>query len=161
METRYNFFEEINLSQLPDWEDLPDLDLYLDQVLYYVNKVSQTPLNRDSKGLTSSMVNNYVKNKHIEKPIKKKYHKQHLARLIAITFLKNVFSLQEINAALTVLRQQYGSKELYQFFVRCMNENDSDLPEIIIFSCSAIKFYYRARLLTLEMEKTTSDESDT
>ena len=89
MKTRCDIFEEIHLKKLPLWEDLPELELYLDQVLYYVNKVSQTRVDRDVKGITSSMVNNYVKNGHLEKPVKKKYQRHQIARLIAIAFLKS------------------------------------------------------------------------
>lgn len=160
MKTRLYDFEEMKLNPLPDWGQLPELDLYLDQVLYYVNKVSQTPLNRDRKGVTAAMVNNYVKNGHLDKPIKKKYQRHHLARLIAIAFLKNVFSLQEIGETLSILRKDYSSEELYHFFVVGMSEETSTIPEVIHYSCLAIKTYYKARLLTLEMGGAVNDESN-
>lgn len=150
MKTRCDIFEEIHLKKLPLWEDLPELDLYLDQVLYYVNKVSQTRVDRDVKGITSSMINNYVKNGHLEKPIRKKYQRHQIARLIAIAFLKNVFSLQEIGETLEVLRQNYSSEDLYNLFVICMNE-EAEVPEIIAYSCLAVRSYYKARLLTIEL----------
>ena len=81
----------------PKWSELPNLDLYLDQVLLYVNQLDSSSIVDDDKGLTSAMINNYVKNGHLDKPIKKKYNRKQLARLIVITCLKNVFSIQEIN----------------------------------------------------------------
>ena len=52
----------------PKWEDIPNIDLYLDQVLLYVNQVC-APISPDKdKGLTASMVNNYVKHAYLTKP---------------------------------------------------------------------------------------------
>ena len=61
-------------QQYPLWEELPEIELYLDQVLLYVNQVTQSTLGPNDKGLTASMVNNYVKHGHVAKPIKKKYN---------------------------------------------------------------------------------------
>lgn len=85
----------------PTWEQLPELDLYLDQVLLYVNKTCAPVLSSSDKGLTAAMINNYVKHGYVEKPDKKKYQRRQVARLIAITTLKTVFSIQEIASTLT------------------------------------------------------------
>lgn len=77
-------------DKLPSWKDLPDLELYLDQVLLYVNQVTQLSQATDHKLLTASMINNYVKHGYIDKPIKKNIKKQ-VARLIAISILKMYF----------------------------------------------------------------------
>ena len=74
----------------PKWVEIPNIDLYLDQVLLYVNQVTQSTLGPNDKGLTASMVNNYVKHGYLTKPDKKKYQRQQIARLIAITTLKSV-----------------------------------------------------------------------
>ncbi len=85
-----------SIFSYPKWEDIPNIDLYLDQVLLYVNQVC-APISPDKdKGLTASMVNNYVKHGYLTKPDKKKYQRKQIARLIAITTLKSVFSIQEI-----------------------------------------------------------------
>ncbi|MFQ6786519.1 MAG: DUF1836 domain-containing protein, partial [Streptococcus salivarius] len=55
----------------PKWEEIPDIDLYLDQVLLYVNKVCAPFISKTDKGLTASMVNNYVKHGYLPKPDKK------------------------------------------------------------------------------------------
>ncbi|SDQ17910.1 protein of unknown function [Streptococcus equinus] len=90
----------------PKWSELPQIDLYLDQVLLYVNQVGQAN-QQDAKGLTASMINNYVKHGHLEKPIKKKYSRKQVARLIVITALKNVFSIQEISQTLKLYFQTH------------------------------------------------------
>lgn len=162
---------------IPYWHELPDLDLYLDQVLLYVNQVvnfqeslEQKSLSDDKTGvhqgklttdnvdfrrvLTAAMINNYVKHKQLEKPIKKKYQKQQVARLIALTILKNVFSIQEISQTLNLLLQTDSSETLYNHFVDCMrNEESNDTPEIIRYACQSVKLYYKTRLLTMELER--------
>ncbi|HFI0238594.1 TPA: DUF1836 domain-containing protein [Streptococcus suis] len=139
---------------LPYWHELPDLDLYLDQVLLYVNQVTISPDDIEQKKLTAAMVNNYVKHKQIEKPIKKKYQKQQVARLIALTILKNVFSIQEISQTLHLLLQSSNSETLYNHFVDCMrNEENEETPDIIRYACQSVKLYYKTRQLTMELER--------
>ncbi|HFU3704187.1 TPA: DUF1836 domain-containing protein [Streptococcus suis] len=139
---------------LPYWHELPDLDLYLDQVLLYVNQTTNSSELLEQKSLTASMINNYVKHKQIEKPIKKKYQKQQVARLIALTILKNVFSIQEISQTLHLLLQSSNSESLYNHFVDCMRDKENEkTPDIIRFACQSVKLYYKTRLLTMELER--------
>ncbi|HEM3587824.1 DUF1836 domain-containing protein [Streptococcus suis] len=139
---------------IPYWHELPDLDLYLDQVLLYVNQTTTSSELLEQKSLTASMINNYVKHKQIEKPVKKKYQKQQVARLIALTILKNVFSIQEISQTLNLLLQSSNSETLYNHFVDCMrNEESDETPEIIRYACQSVKLYYKTRQLTMELER--------
>ncbi|HFI0027228.1 TPA: DUF1836 domain-containing protein [Streptococcus suis] len=139
---------------IPYWHELPDLDLYLDQVLLYVNQTTNSSELLERKSLTASMINNYVKHKQIEKPVKKKYQKQQVARLIALTILKNVFSIQEISQTLNLLLHSNNSETLYNHFVDCMrNEESDETPEIIRYACQSVKLYYKTRQLTMELER--------
>lgn len=139
---------------IPYWHELPDLDLYLDQVLLYVNQTTSSTEQLEQKSLTAAMINNYVKHKQLEKPIKKKYQKQQVARLIALTILKNVFSIQEISKTLHLLLQSSHSETLYNHFVDCMrNEESDETPEIIRYACQSVKLYYKTRQLTMELER--------
>ena len=72
--------------------------------MLYVNQVTQSTLGPNDKGLTASMVNNYVKHGHVAKPIKKKYNAAQVARLIVITSLKTIFEISEIAKTLEILR---------------------------------------------------------
>ncbi|HEM3537911.1 TPA: DUF1836 domain-containing protein [Streptococcus suis] len=139
---------------IPYWHELPDLDLYLDQVLLYVNQTTTSSELLEQKSLTASMINNYVKHKQIEKTVKKKYQKQQVARLIALTILKNVFSIQEISQTLNLLLHSNNSETLYNHFVDCMrNEESDETPEIIRYACQSVKLYYKTRQLTMELER--------
>ena len=118
----------------PKWEEIPDIDLYLDQVLLYVNKVCAPFISETDKGLTASMVNNYVKHGHVAKPIKKKYNAAQVARLIVITSLKTVFEISEIAKTLEILRTDAESqKSYYNDFVACMNgQFPQEAPQVIL-----------------------------
>jgi hypothetical protein len=102
---------------LPRWEELPTLELYMDQVItlidQYLSPVIQTekhPL------LTSSMVNNYVKKGMIPAPEKKRYNQKHLAFLIAITMLKQVLTIPEIKTGILFQGKAVGIRNAYNVF---------------------------------------------
>ena len=137
----------------PKWEDIPNIDLYLDQGLLYVNQVC-APISPDKdKGLTASMVNNYVKHGYLTKPDKKKYQRKQIARLIAITTLKSVFSIQEIAQTLNTLQTQASSDQLYDAFVDYMNHGIDPENPIIQTSCQTVKLYHQTLDLILIKEE--------
>ncbi len=86
---------------LPRWDALPDLDLYMDQVLALVDHYLGDYPGFDEKGLTASMVNNYVKLKVIPAPTRKRYTRTHLAYLIIISVLKPCLSITFIQQLLS------------------------------------------------------------
>ena len=140
----------------PKWEDIPNIDLYLDQVLLYVNQVC-APISPDKdKGLTASMVNNYVKHGYLTKPDKKKYQRRQIARLIAITTLKSVFSIQEIAQTLNTLQTQASSDQLYDAFVDYMNHGIDPENPIIQTSCQTVRLYHQTLDLILKKEEEVS-----
>ena len=141
----------------PKWEEIPEIDLYLDQVLLYVNKVCTPFITETDKGLTASMVNNYVKHGYLTKPEKKKYQRKQIARLIAISTLKSVFSIQEIAQTLNTLQTETNSEELYNAFVNYMNEDIDPANPIIRASCQTVKLYHQ----TLALVYTETEEEET
>ena len=141
----------------PKWEEIPSINLYLDQVLLYVNQICPPASPDKEKGLTASMVNNYVKHGYISKPEKKKYQRKHIARLIAITTLKSVFSIQEIAQTLNTLHTDTNSEELYNAFVDYMNEDIDPANPIIQASCQTAKLYHQ----TLALVYTEIEEEET
>jgi hypothetical protein len=147
----------LNAQQVfPKWDELPELDLYLDQVLLYVNNVCGSSISAADKGLTASMINNYVKHGYIAKPIKKKYQRHQIARLIAITTLKTVFSIQEISATLNMLHKSADSRELYDDFVDYMNGNKLEVAPIISTACQTVKLYQK----TLSLIQVPNEEEE-
>lgn len=137
----------------PKWSELPTIDLYLDQVLLYVNQLDSSSIVDDDKGLTAAMINNYVKNGHLDKPIKKKYSRRQLARLIVITCLKNVFAIQEISKTISSLTKDGDSEAMYDNFVMCMNEEKREgLREVIVSACDTVRLYKKTHDLVEKLK---------
>jgi BS_ykrK family protein len=137
----------------PKWSELPTIDLYLDQVLLYVNQLDSSSIVDDDKGLTAAMINNYVKNGHLDKPIKKKYSRRQLARLIVITCLKNVFAIQEISKTISSLTKDGDSEAMYDNFVMCMNEEKREgLPEVTVSACDTVRLYKKTHDLVEKLK---------
>mgnify|MGYP000895848062 CR=1 FL=1 len=145
----------------PKWEEIPNIDLYLDQVLLYVNQVC-APISLDKdKGLTASMVNNYVKHAHIPKPIKKKYNRVQIARLIVLTTLKPVFPIPDIIKTIQLLVDGKDSATLYNEFVNCMREEKTDtVAPAIEAACQTVKLFHQTKKLALALEGGKTNESN-
>lgn len=89
--------QQIDDIRLPRWSELPDLNLYADQTLDFINQhLSFINKVTDKELLTKTMINNYVKVKVVNPPINKRYTKKHLAYLVVVCILKQAFSIQEI-----------------------------------------------------------------
>ena len=107
---------------IPRWEELPNIDLYLDQVVtiledYLKNLVSLKD-KEDEKVVTKTMINNYVKHGVLKSPVNKKYNKEHIARLIVICILKQVYSINDINSLIKLALETSGIEVSYNKF--CM-----------------------------------------
>ncbi len=85
-----------SLRRLPRWAELPDLELYMDQILALVDRYLGGYPGFDGKGLTASMVNNYVKLGVMPAPVRKKYAREHLAHLLMICILKSSLPIAAI-----------------------------------------------------------------
>lgn len=93
------------------WEDFPDMLLYMDQLLLLME--DQIYFARSQQSLTSSMVNNYVKAGIVPRAEKKKYDRNHLARLSMIGVLKQVLSLEEMEGLFARLSPGKTTYERY------------------------------------------------
>ncbi len=112
----------------PRWEELPDLGLYMDQVLIVVEGALRPLFPADPVVLTSTMVNNYVKQQVLIPSEKKKYRREHLATLITITILKRVLSVAEIKFVLERLALTADAAAGYDLFcaqLECRLKDDA------------------------------------
>lgn len=104
--------------RLPTWEELPDMELYMDQVVCLVNRyLDLIPHDKDNPVLTPSAVNNYVRLKVMPAPVRKRYSRRHLACVIMICALKQSLSLADIQTILSPDIQDEEMHRLYNEFV--------------------------------------------
>lgn len=112
-----SWMEELQQYHLPRWEELPDIELYMDQVITLIERylsplVGQT----GNKVITPAMINNYVKLDIMPKPNKKRYERVHLAHLIVITILKQVLFIPEVKQGIFLQSKVDGISGAYNCF---------------------------------------------
>lgn len=105
--------------KLPIWDELPNFDLHLDQLLDLTNQYL-TPI--IGSKITKTMMHNYFKADIIVPPTRKKYWRMQLAGAIVVGLLKNIFTLAEIQAGLKALLKDSSPKTGYNNFVLMFNE---------------------------------------
>jgi len=112
--------EMIMKMHIPRWNELPEIDLYLDQVVNYIEKyLGQYTVNKDDRIITKTMINNYVKLGIMPAPEKKKYSRSHIAYLIVICVLKQVYSISDIGKLISLTIQYFELSKAYNRF--CAN----------------------------------------
>ena len=92
-----DFCSQIRALDIIEIEDIPNIDLYMDQVTTFMEKSLKCYKRSESdKILTKTMINNYAKAKIFPAPVKKKYSQTHLMLLIMIYHLKSILSIKDI-----------------------------------------------------------------
>ena len=109
------------------WERLPELELYMDQVITFMNRQLEPIVTDTEKVLTPSMINNYVKDGVLPSPVKKRYSKEHLAMLMGICSLKSVLSLPQINTLLSEMTKDGKISEQYASFTGIYSNSIRDV----------------------------------
>ena len=91
--------------------NLPNIDLYMDQVTTFMDEgLTTTKRREDDKILTKTMINNYAKNDLLPAPVKKKYSKDHMLTLIFIYYFKHMLSINDIQTLLKPINDKYFGK---------------------------------------------------
>lgn len=127
----------------PQFKELPDIPLNMDQVIYYINKVFGPLAIDESNNLTPFMVHNYVKARVIDEPVRKKYNEIQLGYLLAICTLKKTLSINEI--ALLIDMDKDVSTDfstLYRFFATMSNNLISSSGKSVKQSIDKYAEYY-------------------
>ena len=103
-----SILESLNRIDYIRPEDVPGIDLYMDQVTTFMDlELASSKRYEEDKILTKTMINNYAKNHLLPPPEKKKYSKEHLLLLIFIYYFKNILSISDIQSLLSPLTEKY------------------------------------------------------
>ena len=132
--------EEVRNFRLPRWRELPDIDLYMDQVLTYVEKVLLPFADGEGKLVTSSMINNYVKLGVLRPPENKKYDKHRLAAIFIICLFKRILNITQI-AELIVTRKLTRADDREEVYDRFCEDLETALQAFIPPQADAMKAY--------------------
>ncbi len=148
---------------LPRWSELPNLDLYLDQTVNILEKYLRNYIgNKDETIITKTMINNYVKQGLIKPPKKKKYNRIHIATLIVICMLKQIYSINDISELIQLAIKTAKINTAYNQFCEALERAISytfdgieyTLPEDSIFEQSLLQSVAQSFASKLYVEKT-------
>ena len=111
-------------------ENVPEIDLYMDQLLSFLDtRLGETGMD-GRPFLTKTMVNNYVKAKLLPPVVKKKYRRRQVLSLALIGELKHLLSMQELQKFYAAAEQDDDWERLYRSFLDSQKEAFAALPEL-------------------------------
>jgi len=118
------YFKALSLKAPAEWDHLPDIGLYMDQVITYLDRqldISGRP--GEENPITPSMINNYAKARVVPRTEGKKYGQEHIALLLSVFTLKRVLSVQDMGDLLGGISGSEETKEFYGRFRRSMENS--------------------------------------
>lgn len=116
-ELKFEDYFKIIKHKLPYWDELPEIDLYMDQVIALMEKYfSFHAYDENTPIITHSMINNYVKLGIMPAPVKKKYSREHIAYLIIICCLKQTLPISDIKHLIELRVKRTSIEETLNFF---------------------------------------------
>lgn len=144
---------------IPLWDGLPVIDLYMDQVIILLNRYLGVIKNNDSgeDTITKNMINNYVKMKAVPAPVRKKYSREHIACLLIVCIMKQVFNISMIKDIMPDFDDEQQIKDTYNDFVmRLKTAEDENSARLEKDKDSFIKLSAEAVILKIMAEKSVS-----
>ena len=143
MEKSQQFYEDVAKLQswakafrefrANEWDTLPDIDLYMDQVIGYLNRQLKNQ-GKDDEGqiLTPSMINNYVKSGQVTHPDRKKYVREHLAQLYMLCSMKQILTIPDASELIRRLSGEgHGTKDVYDAFISDQHAINEGIASVI------------------------------
>lgn len=147
-----SILDSLDRIQFVKFEDMPNIDLYMDQVTTFMDEQLQSATRNpgNDKILTKTMINNYAKNDLLPPPVKKKYSRDHVMILTMIYYLKGVLSFNDIQELLKPITDKYFKaedsynlediyKELFSFQESQKENIKKDIEDKLIRAQSSFK----------------------
>lgn len=138
--------DEMNLKNKINLVDIPEIDLYMDQVIQlFESKLSSTKRTEEDKVLTKTMINNYAKAKLLMSIKNKKYSKEHLILMSLIYDLKGGLSIADIKLTLDNIVKKFESGEeyelrrLYTTYLHIYNEDIEEFKKSVMNTNNLVK----------------------
>lgn len=140
MPNLYQMTRERLASYRPvSWESLPDLGLYMDQVITYIERqLDGFRGEYGEKALTPAMVNNYVKAGLIPRPVGKKYSREHLAMLLMVVQLKRACPIEQIARLFELQFHRRSVQALYAEFCELTRESISGATQALTLETPSV-----------------------
>ncbi|HYF81590.1 MAG TPA: DUF1836 domain-containing protein [Clostridia bacterium] len=136
----FSIMEEIAQGGDISISDIPDIELYMDQVTTFIdNKLGYHKRTLKDKILTKTMINNYTKSKILLPSKNKRYNRQHMLQLILIYYLKQILSINDVNILFEPLFKNMATSKvgidylgsLYNGFLQVKDDSTEDFKKIL------------------------------
>lgn len=145
--------QEYLKSGIISGKNFPDMELYIDQMVKYLNGELRIYGNEEAKPITKAMISNYTKHKMLPRPTGKRYTKEHLIFMSLVYYLKGCFSMDEIQRLMKPLIKNYTSdwddkidiENMYEEIITFVQKIESDLPARMDKQMSEIKKFLANR----------------
>ena len=138
-----DFINKIENTKMPKYKKLPDVPLYMDQIVNYIKDMLESLGIEEQNEITSFMINNYVKANIIDRPKDKKYSKTQLAYIIAIVFLKKVTSISNVSLVVNASKENDKNNDYiekkYDYFCKLFEENLSETLKYVKLSLDTMQ----------------------
>lgn len=130
MEELLDLKQRLEQERPAAWQELPDISLYMDQIISYMPR--QLIHFDDRDALTSAMVNNYIKDDLVPRAEGKRYSPIHLAYLTAVCALKKVLPVRDIKSLIHA-GEDLGmdAEAMYGYFLRKLDKALADTADCI------------------------------
>lgn len=128
MNAKEEFKEKFSQKRPKKWEKLPDIQLYMDQIISYLQR--QHIGLSEGEELTSSMVNNYVKKGLLPRANGKRYEKEHIAYLTMICLFKQVLTVPETDDLLKLLLAGATIEDVYEQYRLLIDEKFDEMAAL-------------------------------
>ena len=138
-----DFINKVENTKMPKYKKLPDVPLYMDQIVNYIKDMLESLGIEEQNEITSFMINNYVKANIIDRPKDKKYSKTQLAYIIAIVFLKKVTSISNVSLVVNASKESDKNNDYiekkYDYFCKLFEENLSETLKYVKLSLDTMQ----------------------
>lgn len=138
--------KKLALTERVEEKDIPEIDLYMDQVIQiFEQKLSNSKRKDSDKVLTKTMINNYAKAKLLMSIKNKKYSKEHLLLMSMIYDLKGSISISDIKDLFDNIVKKYDEdkeydlRSLYKLYLDINNSNYEEFLENIYKQIDCVK----------------------
>lgn len=144
--------ERLSAFAVGDWEEWPDIDLYMDQVISYLERYMNVfRIYEDEKIITPSIINNNTKDGVLPKPVKKKYSRTLLSNLLMFCITRQVLSGQELAAMLRELNDSEDFAAIHAQFGQTLEAELNRIVQTIADRTDNLQSADREQLARLAM----------
>ncbi|AIF44087.1 DUF1836 domain-containing protein [Virgibacillus sp. SK37] len=138
MKNLQELLNDMHLNTNMKIEEIPDLDLYMDQVIQlFENKYAPSKRYTEDKILTKTMINNYAKGQLFYPINNKKYSKNHLLLISLIYQMKGTLTINDVKQTLHLLNskiteEDFDLQQLYSSYLELTEANTETFKKDVV-----------------------------